>query len=101
MWGDIRVDIWFYAMLLVAASSCIMFFTKSKWCFIFYTSFPLMIVLNRQYEQAIFDHLLDGVPIRLDIPFVMMVLLFPLCPIIFHAVRTIRSRKHEGHRTST
>ena len=93
MWADMRVDPWFYAMLVVALVSCALFFTKSKWAFSLYLCLPLTLLLWYRYERAIFDHLLDGVPIRIDFPFVAAVAVFPLVPIIGHATQFIRSQK--------
>ena len=95
-WGDPRVDVWYYAMLGVAGASCVLFFTRSKWAIPLYLCLPITILIRQRYEQAIFDHLLDGIPIRVDYPIVVLVAVFPLLPIIVHVVRTVRGRKKRG-----
>ena len=93
MWGDIRVDLWFYAMLAIALLSCTLFFTKTKLAMVLYATLPIIWMLRDGYENAIDEYLSLSVPIRIDWPFVVMVALFPFGPIIFHAVRMSRTQR--------
>lgn len=93
MWNDPRVDPWFYAMLMVALMSCALFCTRAKWATVFYSTLPIIWGLRHAYENAIDTYLSLTVPIRLDWPFVVMVALFPLIPIMFHATRMSRNQR--------
>ncbi len=101
MWGDIRIDPWFYAMLLVGLSSCTLFFTKAKWAFALYAAVPIIWLLRQGYENAINEYLISSVPIRLDWPLVVMVAVFPVIPVVFHGARMIRrqTQMKSSHQT--
>lgn len=92
MWNDIRVDLWWYLILLTALTATILFFTKSNRYKPLYWLIAVSAICWIGYEASIAKYLSSSVPIRLDFPIVLGFVLFPIIPIYFHRKRMIKLR---------
>ncbi len=90
IWEDIRVDAWFYAILLMNFVATYMLFAKSKRWRLLQISILVNPALWIAYERAISEYLSLGVPIRLDFPFVALLAFYPVFPSCVYARRLRR-----------
>lgn len=87
MWNNPQVDPWWYGILICDAVSFTLFFVRSRRGRLLYATLPIAGILWLAYEAAIAQHLSVTVPIRLDIPFVLGAIAFPVLPILIHCRR--------------
>jgi hypothetical protein len=87
MWGDLRVDVWFYGILLSDLLATLLFFKKHKKWNILYITVLASPALWIVYENKIIEYLSMSVPIRLDFPIVAFLALYPIIPSVVHGKR--------------
>jgi hypothetical protein len=90
IWGDFRVDVWFYGILLIDLVATYMLFTKSRRWRLLQLSILVNTALWIAYERAISEYLSLSVPIRLDFPFVAVLAFYPVYPSCIFARRLRR-----------
>ncbi len=87
MWGDMRVDVWWYSLLVCDILAFVLFFTRKRTAKALCLCAPLALLSWFAYEQAIDIHLSQNVPIRLDILVVPFAAVFPLVPVCLYLIR--------------
>ena|ERR1041385_7346752 len=90
MWGDVRVDVWWYLMLVCNVLASLLFFTRKRRAKALCLCAPLALLFWIAYEQAIDSQLSQNVPIRVDIPVVAFAAFFPLAPTCLYLIRVRR-----------
>ena len=81
IWGDLRVDAWFYAVLVVDFVATCLIFARSARLGLLQLSLLANFLLWIAYERAIGDFLSAAVPIRVDFPFVVLLAFYPVIPL--------------------
>lgn len=90
MWGNLQIDVFWYGILVCDLLATPLLITTSQHAKFLYTSAPVALILWFCYERAIDIHLLAIVPIRLDIPIVVLASLFPTFASAIHHYRQSR-----------
>ena len=91
IWGDFRVDAWFYGIILIDLVATYMLFARSTCWRPLQLSMLVNPALWIAYERAIGEYLSLGVPIRLDFPFVAILAFYPVFPSCIFARRLRRT----------